>query len=153
MKIAIKGIYHERTEDAPFIGALICADSCHFNCQNCINENIKLLPSYYVEDTEIISTVLNNPFNKGIILAGLEWTLHPVEMLRLIKLALNNKLEVILYTGMEEDEISKVFPQLFNLPIYIKVGKYKKELHTDSYTMHGIKLASSNQKVIKCKGD
>jgi pyruvate-formate lyase-activating enzyme len=71
MKIKIKGIYHERTEDAPFIGALICANDCKFNCKNCINEELKYSNGYYMEDIKIINEVLFNSFNKGIILAGL----------------------------------------------------------------------------------
>lgn len=156
MKIAIKGIYHERTEDAPFVGALVCAENCKFNCIDCINEDIKYSTSYYMEDTEIINKILLNPFNNGIILAGLEWTLQPKEMFALIYLALKNKLKVILYTGMDISELKETFPQLFELPIYIKYGRYKKELHTENYKMYGVKLASSNQKIIninKIKGE
>ncbi len=148
MKIAIKGIYHERTEDAPFIGALICADKCYYNCPDCCNEELKYSEPFYMEDTEIINRILNNPFNQGIILAGLEWTLQPKEMLRLIELALDNKLKVILYTGMNEFELRMKFPQIFELPIYIKCGRYIKELHTDDYYLYGVKLASTNQKII-----
>ncbi|MFA6914191.1 MAG: MBL fold metallo-hydrolase [Endomicrobiia bacterium] len=52
--IAIKGIYPERSEDAPFIGALVCADNCHFNCKNCINDELKYSKSFYIEDKDII---------------------------------------------------------------------------------------------------
>ena len=149
MKIAIKGIFHERTEDAPFIGALICANNCKFNCLNCCNEEIKLLPSYYKDDDEIIQEIKSNSFNKGIILAGLEWTLQPKEMFRLINLALDNQLEVILYTGMDYDVLIKKFPELLNYHIYIKTGKYIKELSTDDNIQFGVKLASSNQKIYK----
>ena len=149
MKIAIKGIFHERTEDAPFIGALICANNCKFNCLNCCNEEYKSLPSYYVNDNEIIQEVKSNLFNKGIILAGLEWTLQAEEMFRLIELALNNQLEIILYTGMDYDVLIKKFPELLNYHIYIKTGKYIRELSTDDNIQFGVKLASSNQKIYK----
>ena len=149
MKIAIKGIFHERTEDAPFIGALICANNCKFNCLNCCNEEYKSLPSYYVNDNEIIQEVKSNLFNKGIIIAGLEWTLQAEEMFRLIELALNNQLEIILYTGMDYDVLIKKFPELLNYHIYIKTGKYIRELSTDDNIQFGVKLASSNQKIYK----
>jgi pyruvate-formate lyase-activating enzyme len=150
LNIAIKGIYHERTEDAPFVGALICADGCKFNCEDCINEELKYSESFYMSDIDIISRVLNNPFNQGIILAGLEWTLQPNEMFKLIELALDNNLEVILYTGFDEEMLRKLYPHLFRLPIYIKCGRYNKELLVNDYKMFGVKLASSNQKIIKC---
>lgn len=149
MKIAIKGIFHERTEDAPFVGALICANDCQFNCPGCFNQYLKQIKNYYMEDYEIINEVLSNPFNKGIILGGLEWTLQAEEMLRLIKLALDNHLEVILYTGLNEQELQNNFPELFKLPIYIKCGRYIKNLHTNNYSMYNVKLSSSNQKIIK----
>jgi pyruvate-formate lyase-activating enzyme len=152
MNIKIKGIYHERTEDAPFIGALICADQCYFNCEDCINEDLKVSDSWYMTDTEIISEVLSNPFNEGVILAGLEWTLQPEGMFRLIKLALENSLQVILYTGVTKELLFRVFPDLLMYDIYIKCGKYDKNLHTDGYKMYGVYLASSNQEIIRISG-
>ncbi len=152
MKIAIKGIYNERTEDAPFIGALVCADNCYFNCIDCINDHLKYSESIYLEDVEIVKEVLLNPFNKGVILAGLEWTLQPVEMLRLIQLALENKLQVILYTGMNKEELFQTYPQLLDYNIYVKCGRYIEEIHTDNYKMFGVYLASSNQEIIKING-
>lgn len=150
MKIKIKGIYHERAEDAPFIGALICADNCNYNCQDCCNHELKYSSSYYMEDYQIINEILSNPFNKGIILAGLEWTLQPYEMFRLIELALQNNLEVILYTGMTKEEILNKFPQLNNINMYIKCGRYIKESQIADYKCYGVKLASSNQEIIRC---
>ena len=149
MRILIKGIYHERTEDAPFVGALICANNCNFNCEDCINNDLKYSAGYYMEDIDIINNIKSNPFNKGVILAGLEWTLQPKEMLRLIELALENSLEIILYTGMDEEELRNKFPELFTKKIYIKVGKYNKKLKVDNYMIYGVKLASSNQKIIE----
>lgn len=150
MKILIKGIFHERTEDAPFIGALICANNCNFNCNDCINQDLKYSTGYYMEDTEIIKEVLSNIFNKGIILSGLEWTLQSAEMLKLIDLALDNNLEVILYTGMIKEDFFNKFPQLKYKNILIKFGKFNKELYVENYKVYGIKLASSNQEIIKC---
>lgn len=149
MEILIKGVFHERTEDAPFIGALICADNCKFNCLGCCNEEYKTLPSYYMNDSEIINEIKSNKFNKGIILAGLEWTLQPKEMFRLIELAINNQLEVILYTGMDYEGLIKKFPKLLNYHIYIKTGRYIGEFATNNNIQFGIKLASSNQKIYK----
>jgi organic radical activating enzyme len=132
---------------------LICAESCKFNCPNCCNEELKTLSPYIIEDYEIINEVLSNPFNKGIILAGLEWTLQPKEMIKLIELALNQKLEVILYTGMDYKNLINKFPQLLNFNIYIKTGRYDSKLSTDNNIQYGVKLASSNQTITKIKGE
>lgn len=149
MKIAIKGIFHERTEDAPFIGALICADNCKFNCPDCFNKEYKTLPSYYMEDYQIIQEIKSNNFNRGVILSGLEWTLQPKEMFRLIELAIDNDLEIILYTGMDYNNLIKKFPELLNYNIYIKTGRYIEKLSTNDNIQYGVKLASSNQKIYK----
>jgi organic radical activating enzyme len=151
MKIKIKGIYPERSEDAPFIGALICSDNCNFNCVDCCNDDLKFLPSEYVNDYKIIQKVKSNPFNKGIILGGLEWTLQSKEMFRLIELALDNQLEVILYTGLDLAVLINKFPELLNYNIYIKTGKYIEELKTNNNIQYGVKLASLNQKINQIK--
>ena len=86
MIINIKKIEHERYEDAPFIGALICAVDCDINCQGCFNQHLKELPTIQKDSKDIINEVLANKFNKGIVLAGLEWSLQKEEAYELIKL-------------------------------------------------------------------
>lgn len=93
----------------------------------------------------IITDVTSNPFNKGIILGGLEWTQQPYEMKELIYEALDNNLSVMLFTGMEETEFKTVFVDVYNLPILIKFSRYQKELHSDTHFSQGVKLASTNQ--------
>jgi len=148
MNIRHKGIYHERTEDAPFIGALICAIDCNINCDGCFNQSIKDEPILINDSKEIINKVLLNPFNEGIILSGLEWSLQPEEMRELIRLALLNDLEVILYTGLSEETFRKQFDDIFKLKIYIKFGNYIK--NKEQVKQFSVILASDNQKIVKC---
>ena len=70
MNIRIKGIAHERCR-CTFRRTLISADNCNFNCPDCFNQHLKQMESFCLEDKDIISKVLPNPFNKGIILGGL----------------------------------------------------------------------------------
>lgn len=147
MKIHYKRIEHERLEDAPFIGALICAVDCNINCADCFNQYIKNEPILIKESQEIINEVLSNKFNKGIILSGLEWTLQVEEMRELIKLAQINNLEIILYTGLNEEYFKEKFTDIYNTPsMYIKFGKYNKELRIDN-KHYGVTLRSSNQNI------
>ena len=148
MNIRHKGIYHERTEDAPFIGALICAIDCNINCDYCFNQYMKDEPILINDSKEIINKVLLNPFNEGIILGGLEWTLQSEEMEELIQLALLNDLEVILYTGLSEETFRKQFDDIFKLKIYIKFGNYIKD--KEQVKQYSVILASDNQKIVKC---
>lgn len=147
MIIRFKGITPERTEDAPFMGALVCAIGCSRGCSNCFNQYMKDEPIQYIEAQEIIKTIKNNIFNQGIILGGLEWTEQPEEMMELIKLAQQNNLQIMLYTGMDEMQFRNTFPTLAD--IWIKVGRYNETLQCNDNVQYGVKLATSNQKIIK----
>lgn len=149
MTIRIKGIWHERTEDAPFIGALISSVDCNYNCKNCFNQHIKDCPTIITTTDKILDEVQGNPFNTGIILAGLEWTLQPSELEDLIIKSIERNLSVILYTGMNETDFKATFPIIYNQPIYFKFGRYDEHLSTDNYVSCGVRLASSNQYIVK----
>lgn len=99
MLIHHKGIVIERTEDAPFMGALICAPSCGFNCKGCFNRHMKKSPIIEQDSKDIIYGIKYNPLHQGIILSGLEWSENPIEMLELAKEADTNGLQVMIYTG------------------------------------------------------
>jgi len=144
-----KIIKDERTEDAPFVGALISAIDCKFDCINCFNQDVKNKPTLEKSHQDIIKEVLKDPFNKGIILAGLEWSLQPDELRLLVIEALQNNLQVIVYTGLTEEIFSTKFPDLIKLPIYIKFGRYMEENKVDDYHSNNVKLATSNQYIKK----
>ena len=149
MIIKYKTIEHERYEDAPFIGALISSIDCHINCKNCFNQHLKELPTIEKSSQEIIDIIKANPFNQGIILAGLEWTEQPNEMRELINVALLNNLQVMLYTGLSEESFNNQFNDIYNMPnIYIKFGSYQENLKSNN-KMHNVKLATSNQIIYK----
>ena len=149
MIINYKTITEERTEDAPFIGALISAIDCKFNCKNCFNQHLKNLPTQQMECKTIIDKIKSNPFNKGIILAGLEWSNQPNEAKALINCAIKNNLMVILYTGLDISEFKNKFSQLLIKGIYIKYGNYDETQQNINHIEYGVSLASKNQHIIK----
>ena len=140
-----RGIIHERAEDAPFMGALIIAESCNNNCQGCFNQHIKDSPLYCRFANDIIDEVRTNPFNDGIILGGLEWSENPEDTIELIKLAKAARLQVMLYTGLTEEELYSRIPRSELQHCYVKFGRYDENALSDNYTSFGIKLASTNQ--------
>lgn len=147
--INYKLIEHERCEDAPFVGALISACDCKFNCPKCFNQRIKSLPVISKSTTDIIAEVKSNNFNKGIIFAGLEWTLQIEECIALAREAKLQNLQTMLYTGNDfKSRIvgTIVISQVFD---YIKCGKYIDELKTTNHIEYGVVLASSNQHIYK----
>lgn len=108
MDIHYKKIEHERLEDAPFVGALISAVDCKLNCKGCFNRDWKKEPTYTATAEDIIKSVKSNPFNEGIILAGLEWSMQPLELVELCKVASENALQVIIYTGHDLGDFTEV---------------------------------------------
>lgn len=177
--IKYKYIVHERTEDAPFIGALIVAPSCNLKCKNCFNKELKKLENKEDTSKTIIKEVLSNPFNEGIILSGLEWSESPKEMIKLIEEAVKYNLKIMIYTGHNIDDffykMGKVlsnnktisnlnelekrvvfalsarmrFDQIIPYEYYIKTGRYEKDLEVADNIQFGIKLATSNQIIHK----
>ena len=143
--VSYKGIIHERTEDAPFMGALIIGVSCRNNCRNCFNQHLKKSQTYFKFADEIIAEVKQNHFNEGIILAGLEWSEQPNDTIALISCALHENLQVILYTGLTEQELFSRIPKEYLVGIYIKFGKYDENKLSNTYYSEGVKLASTNQ--------
>jgi hypothetical protein len=161
LKIRYKTIEEERIQDAPFVGALISAIDCSFNCKKCFNQPLKNLPTIEEYPDEIIKNIKKNKFNKGIILAGLEWSQQLNEAYVLLCNAKLFGLKTMLYTGFSNLEyfsnfcnrqfelIPEMNTELFNNLDYIKCGQYKANLATLNHIEYGVTLASSNQRIYK----
>lgn len=158
MIIRHRGIHHTRF-DAPFCGALISSISCDHGCTDCINEHLKSDPHIIHQDSnDILDIIRSNPFNEGIILGGLEWTLQKDEMLHLIQLALSYDLQVILYTHHTEDSLLNLIPELYDRSstgdylfkgLYIKYGEYDTSKLSSTYSSYDVPLASTNQYIVR----
>lgn len=147
--IHYKTIQHERCEDAPFVGALISACDCQFNCPNCFNQKVKQMPTIAKTCEDIISEIKSDPFNHGIIFAGLEWTLQLDECLSLARMAKQKGLQTMLYTGndFKGQLIGTII--LSGLFDYIKCGRYQEDLRSANHIEYGVVLASVNQHIYK----
>ncbi|GAB6106621.1 4Fe-4S cluster-binding domain-containing protein [Fusibacter bizertensis] len=144
--IKYKGIVHNVLNDAPFIGAIIIANSCHKGCADCINEHLKT-DSYTVLQTarEIIKQVLDNGLNQGIILSGLEWTEQPKDLNAIVHEAIKHHLKVMVYTHHTEENFFEILPEFRKQNVYIKFGHYDQALSSPSHYSHTVKLATTNQ--------
>lgn len=145
MLIRHKCIVHERTEDAPFVGALIVGINCDIGCPECFNQEIKEAENLDIEVLDLIKVVTKNPFNKGLILGGLEWTCQPREMLAIVDMCVATGLDLMVYTGHTEEEFFRRVPQSRFRQCYIKFGSYDLASKSGHYYSHGVKLASTNQ--------
>jgi len=144
-QIHYRGIIHERTEDAPFMGALIIAATCDNGCKDCFNQHLKESRVYIRTAEEIIAEVMQNPFNDGIILGGLEWSQQPREAIELIRCATASGLQVILYTGLAEKELYNRIPKEHLVGTLVKFGRYDPTCLSATYKSFGVCLASTNQ--------
>lgn len=127
------------------MGALIIGKSCSNNCRNCFNQHLKDTPNLLKYADEIVAEVKQNHFNDGLILAGLEWSEQPDDTIALIDCALHENLQVILYTGLTEQELFNRIPKEYLVGIYIKFGAYDETKTSSTYYSEGVKLASTNQ--------
>jgi organic radical activating enzyme len=148
MQIRYKVIEHERTEDAPFVSSLIASIDCRFSCPGCFNQHLKDMPTLTATAEEIIQEVLSNPFNEGIVLGGLEWTMQKDEAIALVTEAVLKGLKTMFYTG--HTTIEGFFNAIggedaLPRPCLVKVGSYDKTLVGSR--MCDVVLASDNQKV------
>lgn len=134
MEIKYKFIEHTRVEDAPFVGALIVAPSCKMKCKNCFNKDLKKLDNKVGTAESIIAEVKSNPFNEGIVLAGLEWSESPRELIALVEEAHKKNLKIMIYTGLEIEDFhekigrscaDKVGFKMFNLPSFLSDGSHE----------------------------
>ena len=149
MNINYKGLEHERTQDAPFVGALVSACDCKFDCTNCFNQKIKTLPTKTKDSVDIIKEITSNIFNKGIIFGGLEWTVQIDELLNLSKIAKQNGLLTMLFTGHTFNYINTNYHYILDNIDYIKCGTYQEELSVINHIEYGVVLATSNQHIYK----
>lgn len=149
MRIRYKMIEHERIEDAPFMGALICAISCNIGCKGCFNDPLKRSETLISSQAMILDEIESNPFNEGIILAGLEWSNQPDELVSLVEEAVKRKLKVMIYTGYTAEIFFMKVPKLKGMSgdIFIKHGAYIEKLASEDHYMYGIKLATLNQRI------
>ncbi|GAU75910.1 4Fe-4S cluster-binding domain-containing protein [Fusibacter sp. 3D3] len=153
MAIRYKSIENERMEDAPFVGALICAHSCAIGCKGCFNQDLKKMPSEVNTASKIVELVLEDPFNKGLILGGLEWSEQPEELIELVQAATQKNLPVIIFTGHTLEAFYEKVPRIKKIEgeIYIKYGGYNEALLEPSKVVYGVKLATSNQGIVLLK--
>jgi len=144
--VTYKGIRHNILNDAPFIGAILIANSCHKGCPGCFNEHLKKDENQLRQTSnQIIDEVIKNRLNEGIIFSGLEWSEQPEDLVELVFMAIKQHLKVMIYTHHDESTFFELLPELVHQPIYVKFGAYLPEKVSDHHFSHGVQLATTNQ--------
>lgn len=146
--IRYKSLTHERVEDAPFVGALVCAVSCNIGCKGCFNQPLRKTPTKVSYIPSLLDEIQSNPFNEGLILAGLEWSQQPRELIAILKEASQRCMPVIVYTGYNIDVFMKRVPRIAEFPeVYVKYGAYDENQLAVGHSEYGVNLASKNQHI------
>lgn len=149
MLVRYKLIEHGVLGDAPFVGSRISGISCSNNCEGCCNQHLLYAPIKTAESYQVIDEVLEHPISAGVIFGGLEWSEQPEELLELVTLALQNGLEVMIYSHLDLIPFLRKFPSLFEKKIYVKCGPYKQDYPTFMDKKNDVLLASSNQHIFR----
>lgn len=145
-----KGIEHGILSDAPFVGARISAIDCHNNCPGCFNQSLRKEPYKTQDVNDIITEVINNQLDQGIILGGLEWSEQPDELRALVNAATQADLQIIVYTHWDISSFMFLFPTFKDIPkLYVKCGDYKEDGKHYYDTENDVTLASDNQIIYK----
>jgi len=144
MMIRHKGLEHNIYGEAPFVGARLCAITCSRGCPGCQNRHLLNEPYQETDAADLIEAVVLDPFDEGIIFGGLEWTEQPDELNYLVELAKRSGLQVMVYTGLTEEEYKSRFT---HKNIWVKFGEYSEKHKAPAYYSCGILLPTTNQHV------
>lgn len=150
MLIHHRGLVEDRF-DTPFgLSTLVWAKECHNHCPGCFHQDRFGLPILEEDSRDIIAKIKENPFNRGVVFGGFEWTEQYEELLCMIEESIAAGLEIILYTHYTIDIIRRDYSELLSYKgIYIKCGEYDNSCLSATHISYGVPLASTNQIIYK----
>lgn len=139
---------------AMFINTSTCSFKCDKECgmQVCQNSSLANSPTIEVDDEWLITSYIDNPITKAIVIGGLE-PFDTITDLSCFVVTLNLyhvSDDLVIYTGYNEDEIVKLVDYLRFLcagqrNLIIKYGRYIPNDSARFDEILGVTLASSNQ--------
>lgn len=132
----------------------IYLSGCDGICDGCCNKEIWDFDSgksykKWLSEIDYKAVILRrNPllFRWIWILGGEPLLQNREELLDLLNFLQKYATPIVLFTRKKLDEVPSEIKEIVK---YIKVGEYKKDLESDDYYSKGIKLATTNQKVLQ----
>lgn len=117
---------------------------CPYKCKGCHSTYLwEYKGNYLSKDIDSIFNEYLGMFSCVCFMGG---DTNLIELKELLKLCKSKGLKTCIYTGT--DDIS-IFKDCMKYSDYIKYGSYKEELKCDNNIFYGVKLATSNQKMLK----
>ena len=126
------------------ISLIFNISGCPYKCKGCHSTYLwEYKGNYLSKDIESIFNEYLGMFSCVCFMGG---DTNLIELKELLKLCKSKGLKTCIYTGT--DDIS-IFKDCMKYLDYIKYGSYKEELKCDNNIFYGVKLATSNQKMLK----
>lgn len=150
--IRLANIISDSIVDGPGFRMTLFTQGCLFRCEGCHNESTwDINGGTLYEIKDIQKKWRKNPLIEGITLSGGEPFLQTKECLEIAKLATNDGLDIIIYTGfLYEDLVKKndsTINELLSLTKYLIDGPFILEKRSLMLLFRG----SSNQRIIDVK--
>lgn len=125
--------------------AVIWFSGCTLCCKGCINNYLwdKSAGKEYTVD-ELTEMVVKLGDISGVTLIGGEPLQQGKELLLFVKKITKHKLDIVLFTGYELQELNEWQKQVVNLSAIIICGRYIEDLRNTNLLLRG----SSNQRII-----
>ncbi len=125
--------------------AVIWFSGCTLHCKGCINEYMwdKISGRNYTVE-ELINAVSAFGELTGVTLIGGEPLQQGEELSAFAEKILKHKLDVVLFTGYELNELNEWQKRVVNKSAVVICGRYKEELRNTNLLLRG----SSNQTII-----
>ena len=117
---------------------------CPYKCKGCHSTYLwEYKGNYLSKDIDSIFNEYLGMFSCVCFMGG---DTNLIELKELLKLCKSKGVKTCIYSGT--DDIS-IFKDCMKYLDYIKYGSYKEELKCDNNIFYGVKLATSNQKMLK----
>ena len=126
------------------ISLIFNISGCPYKCKGCHSTYLwEYKGNYLSKDIDSIFNEYLGMFSCVCFMGG---DTNLIELKELLKLCKSKGLKTCIYAGT--DDIS-IFKDCMKYLDYIKYGSYKEELKCDNNIFYGVKLATSNQKMLK----
>ena len=117
---------------------------CPYKCKGCHSTYLWEYKGNYL--SKDIESVFNKYLGMFTCVCFMGGDINLVELKDLLKLCKSKGIKTCIYTGTDDINIFKDCMKYLD---YIKYGSYKEELKCDNNIFYGVKLATSNQKMLK----
>lgn len=139
-KIRYKAIIHEVSGYAPFTGALIVANDWDSEFSDDTIEKYLEMNTVAHRGQTMIEQVLRNDNNKGVILAGLDWTLQLKDMLEIVDLVSKTRLDLLINVPVDLDTLM------------LMIGKHTLETTKSTHTLDSYESKAEKDSITMLMG-